>query len=344
MATTNAMQKTNEPNAIQKADNKPAVPNPARELKAYFEKDAVKNKLAEVAAKYFDPKELTRLALLAASRSPDLLKCTQDSILRSLIDAAELGIKPGGTMGRGYLVPRKNKKQGTYECSFDPGWRGLCDIARRSGKVHRIEAHVVFDADEFYVENNPFTTVRHVPFEGNAKQRGNIRAAFGVSEFDTGKTQTEVVYKVDLDKIRAVSAAQNGPWSNWADEMSRKSAVRRLCKYLPYDPLLERAMRLSDEADDNDFQTGAVSVQPMQAKLARQISQRSVSSNVAPNIPLGAPADDDPDLSMSNDEFDPGEQQAAGEPEAAAAPVSDGVERDPNTGEIVPSAEELAGK
>jgi len=125
--------------AIQKAE--PASTG-ANQLKAFFDRVEVRNKLAEVASNHFTADELTRLALLAASRQPDLLKCTQTSVLRALIDAAELGIKPGGVMGRGYLVPRWNNKikPAGLECCFDPGWRGLADIARRSGKVRRIEA------------------------------------------------------------------------------------------------------------------------------------------------------------------------------------------------------------
>src|SRR4051812_48550822 len=93
---------TQTPNgAMQKA-----APAPATSLKDWLEK--AKDRLATVASKFVTPDELIRLALLAGSRQPQLYECSPESILRSLMDAAQLGIRPGGLNGRGYLVPRMN--------------------------------------------------------------------------------------------------------------------------------------------------------------------------------------------------------------------------------------------
>ncbi len=228
--------------------------SPARDLKSYLSLPAVRAKLVEAAGSAMKPDDLVRLTLIAASRTPELARCTFDSVLRALMDAAALGIKPGGLMGRGYLVPRSNKKNGTVECNFDPGWRGLVDVARRSGKIRRIEAHVVYEADEFVVERTPLTSIRHVPTE--TANPGAVRAAYAVAEFTGGEVQIEILYRRDLDKIRRFGA-QNGPWANWYDEMARKSAVRRLCKYLPFDPQLEAAIAAADRADnDGDMDIG----------------------------------------------------------------------------------------
>lgn len=225
------------------------------DLKSFLDAPAVRAKLAEAAGRAMKPEDLIRLALVAASRTPDLKKCSNESILRSLLDAAALGIKPGGLMGRGYLVPRKNNKNNTVECNFDPGWRGLIDIARRSGQIRRIEAHVVYQKDEFHFERNPLTTLRHVPTDD--EDPGPVTRAYAVAEFTGGEVQIEIVPKRDLDKIRKLGAG-GGPWSSWYDEMARKTAVRRLCKYLPYDPQLDAAIEASDRSDG--FDGGVVEV------------------------------------------------------------------------------------
>lgn len=222
----------------------------ARDLKSYLEQPGVRQRLAQAAGGALKPEDLIRLALMAASRNEQLLKCSQDSILRALLDAAALGIKPGGLMGRGYLVPRWNKYIRANECNFDPGWRGLVDIARRSGKIRRIEAHVVFDSDVFEYEMAPLTKLRHIPSED--EDPGEVRAAWAVAELSTGELQIEVMWRRDLEKVRKLGA-ENGPWKDWYDEMARKSVVRRLCKYLPYDPMLDEAVRLADAADPVDF-------------------------------------------------------------------------------------------
>lgn len=254
-------------------------------LKAFLDRPDVRAKLGEVASAHMKADELVRLANMAASRQPELAKCSQASILRALMDAAALGIKPGGLMGRGYLVPRKNKTNGELEATFDPGWRGLIDVARRSGQVKRIEAHVVFEADHFKMMRAPFTSIEHVPSED--ADPGAVRAAYAIAEFVDGSTQIEVLWRRDIDKIRKSSASANGPWATWYDEMARKSAVRRLCKYLPFDPILERALEAATDSDDDIGRDVVPTLEvdrPVQSKrLATKISSRKV--DVAPAAP-----------------------------------------------------------
>ncbi|AKV03168.1 Recombinational DNA repair protein RecT (prophage associated) [Labilithrix luteola] len=276
------------------------------DLKEFLGSDAVRKKLAEAAGKVMRPEDLIRFALVAASRTPDLAKCSKESVLRSLLDSAALNIMPGGLMGRGYLVPRKNTKNNTTECHFDPGWRGLIDIARRGGKVRRIEAHVVHAADVFSYERSPLTTLHHVPSE--LDDPGEIRAAYAVAEFVDGGIQIEVVTRRDLNKIRAMGA-KNGPWSTWGEEMARKTAVRRLCKYLPYDPLLERAMHASDESDVNAFDEVVEVTAP---KKRRRSLDEKVDEVAASMLPPAEP-DSQQDLPVDADfdEADDGTSDAA---------------------------------
>lgn len=266
----------------------------AGDLKSYLDSPAVRAKLGEAAAGAMKPEDLVRLTLIAASRSPDIAKCSRETILRSLMDAAALGIKPGGLMGRGYLVPRKNHKNGTIECCFDPGWRGLIDIARRSGQIRRIEAHVVFEADEFSVTRTPLTNIRHVPSED--ANPGAVRAAYAVAEFTGGEVQIEILYRRDLDKVRKMGAS-GGPWSTWYDEMARKTAVRRLCKYLPYDPQLDEAIRVMDEVDgDTDVALSVVDAAPKPSaakRLAEKLQGRRTGGGEAMLSPAETDASDD---------------------------------------------------
>jgi recombination protein RecT len=261
-------------------------PTPAAQLKNFLESPAVKAKLAAVANKLMKPEDLIRMALMAVSRSPDIANCTQASILRSLIDAAELGIQPGGTMGRGYLVPRMNKKVQPWalECCFDPGWRGLIDVARRSGEIARLEAHVVYAKDTFREEKGIKPVLEHVPYDGD-DDPGPVRKAYAIAFFRDGTYQAEVLRKADIDKIQKSSASANGPWKNWYDEMARKSAVRRLCKYLPYSSQLEKALEKATEAEVEDSMVQDIDVviegKPKGAALADKI--RSRATNGVPN-------------------------------------------------------------
>jgi len=222
-------------------------------IKGYLNSPKVLEKIKECAGQFMGPEEMTRAVLMAVSRQPKLLECTPDSFLRCCMDAAELKIRIGGVQGRGYLVPRYNKKIGAMEACFDPGWRGLTDIARRTGQILSIAAHVVFEADKFEVEFGLHEDIRHIPcLEAN---RGKIVAAYAIAKLRDGATQVEVLTKEDLNRIRAVSTSNSGPWFDWEDEMSRKSAIKRLCKYLPYSVELEKAIVRSNRVDGIDLDT-----------------------------------------------------------------------------------------
>lgn len=213
-----------------------------------------KHRLESVAMAHMRPEEMIRLALLAGSRQPKILECSPESILKALMDSAALGIRPGGLNGRGYLVPRSNRKNGKTECCFDPGYRGLLDIARRSRQLKTIDVHVVREKDAFDVEYGTSPHITHKPYMGN-DDAGAIVASYAIAGLLDGAQQIEVLTRHDLKKIRKCSMASSGPWSDWEDEMSRKSAVRRIVKYLPVEPeiseAMDRALALSDAAEGN---------------------------------------------------------------------------------------------
>ena len=248
-------------------------------LRSFLDNDKFKNQLREISGKFMTPEAMVRLVMVATSKTPKLLECTPQSIMRCLMDAAQLKIQPGGVMGRGYLVPRWNKKTGGNEACFDPGWRGLVDIARRSGQIQSISAHVVYHNDEFRCEYGTDESIKHVPCLD--ADPGPIIGAYAVAKFKDGSTQVEILSKRDLDKIQAVSQSKTGPWGDWEDEMSRKSAVRRLCKYLPFSDEMDRAIEASDRATgtaDFTIDTQGEDVQePVQEAKALAEPARTIS-------------------------------------------------------------------
>lgn len=279
--TTQAIERTNGNGAVQKAA--------PQTLKAFLEGPGVKGKLAEVATRVLKPEDLVRLALMAASRQPELLKCSHTSILRALMDACALGIAPGGTMGRGYLVPRKNRSNGELEASFDPGWRGLCDIARRDPRVKKIDAKVVYDGEDFEYEEGTDQKLVHIPRLDLTGEEAVI-AAYAMAKVDED-WQIVVLRRSEIEKIRNTSASKGGPWASWYEEMAKKSAVRRLCKYLPYNPMLERAMEHATDAESGERTAPdpvATDKQPRAKSLAaslRQKAEHEAESEAPPEEP-----------------------------------------------------------
>lgn len=261
----------------------------SKDLSDYLRSPAVLAKLKEVGDKVLTPDNLVRMTLTAASRTPELLECSQVSILRAMLDAATLKIAPGGR-GRGYLVPRKNNKNNTMECHFDPGWQGMLDIARRSKQIKSIDAHVIYEGEEFELEyglNERFTHKPDLSLAG-----GNVIASYAVAHLMNGGHQLVIVPRRDLDKIRTgKGVAQNGPWATWFDEMAKKTAIRRLCKFLPYEPELQETLEALDAVDGDDIIEVEQEQAPVESRTKRLADK--VRARAMPAADMGLDEDDE---------------------------------------------------
>ena len=240
-------KQTNQNNESQKALAKSA----SQQLKDLLERDNVQQALKSIATKYLTPERITKMVLLAASRQPKLYECSAESLLKAAMTSAELGLECSGTLGRGYLVPFFNSKIQKMECQFIPGYQGLRDLAMRSGKIIKIEAHMVYTKDVFDYQLGSESFVHHKP--SLDEDRGKPLCAYAFAQLkDSGEILLEIMSESEIRKIRNRSKAKDaGPWVTDTDEMRRKCPVRRLAKYLPLDTEeWEKAL----EADNTQFE------------------------------------------------------------------------------------------
>src|SRR2546430_2149817 len=93
--------------------------------------------------RHLDGDRFTRIAVTTLRSTPGLAKCDAMSFLGALMVSAQLGLEPGGPLGQAYLIPFNNQVQ------FILGYRGIIELARRSGQLSSIEAHEVCEKDEF---------------------------------------------------------------------------------------------------------------------------------------------------------------------------------------------------
>lgn len=240
--------------------NLPATANKEK-LKTFGDLlNARKDSFAQVLPKHIKVDRLIRAALLAMSRSPLLLQCTQNSLIQSMMVAAQLGLETDGVLGSAYLVPFRNNKSGEYEAQLIPGYRGLIDLARRSGQIKRIEARVVKEKDKFEFHYGLEPILKHVPcFPADG---GNIIAAYAIAELTDGSTQVEVMSRAEIDGIRGRSKAKDsGPWVSDYGEMARKTVVRRLIKYLPLSVELARAIDIDNRIESGESMNDMIDIE-----------------------------------------------------------------------------------
>lgn len=173
------------------------------------------------------PDRLKLVALTAFTRNPDLLKCTPVSLARAIVEAGQLGLEPTGLLGGAYLVPRGN------EATLLVGYKGLVNLAKRSGEVSRVEARIVREKDAFAYAYGLNARLEHQPYSG-LEDPGKLTHAYAIIHYRDGSSQFEVMSVAEIEAIRARSASpQRGPWVSDYFEMAKKTVLRRALKLAP---------------------------------------------------------------------------------------------------------------
>lgn len=192
------------------------------------------------------PDALIRFALFDYQRSPQLQKCTYESIYLSLIACAQVGLEPGGPKQEAFIVPYNNK--GQYEAQFQIGYRGIITLAKRSGLVSRVVGHIVYEADEFDYDEGSKTFVTH---KRALRDRGDWVAAYAFATQRDGELELEVMSRPDLERVLAHATARyvTPAYRDWQDQMLRKAPIRRLGKRLPLGADFALAMELDAARD-----------------------------------------------------------------------------------------------
>jgi len=178
------------------------------------------------------PERFTRIVLSAISNNKQLQQCTPTSFLAGMMNAAQLGLEPNTPLGQAYLIPYKNK--GTLEAQFQIGYKGLIDLAYRSGQVKTIYAEEVCENDEFEYELGLNPKLVHKPA---VKDRGDVIYYYAVFKLVNGGEGFSVMSMDDVKKHmnRFSKAAQAGfsPWQTNFDEMAKKTVIKKVLKYAP---------------------------------------------------------------------------------------------------------------
>jgi recombination protein RecT len=217
--------------------------NPLASFAGFLEK--IKPQIANALPRHLNADRMARLALTAFSTNPDLQRCSPQSIAASIMTAAQLGLEPG-VAGAGYLIPYK----GT--CTFVPGWRGLVDIASRSGRAS-VWTGIVRDGDDFSYQLGDSPYCRHVPKDSDEDTPwthvyavGRVRDAV----MPVIEVWTRAKVSKHLKRFNRVGDRHYALASDHNLEMyARKVALLQVLKYMPASIELATAIDVDQAAE-----------------------------------------------------------------------------------------------
>lgn len=241
--------------------------------------------------KYLTPERMEKVALNCISKNPGLLNCSPQSLVRSICEAASLGLEPtGGVLGHGYLVPYGK------ECQFLVSYAGLVELARRSGEFQHLEANCVFANDSLTLRYGFNADFSHEPcLRGD---RGEMIGAYCLALFKNGERIVTWMSKEDIDKRRKLS--RGSVWTQWYEEMAIKTVIKRAAKLWPKTPEVCRALEMEVET------APAISPAPMEAQLApsskAELFRQSIQGPSGPATTLPAAAETDAEEFLADEE------------------------------------------
>lgn len=216
--------------------------NGPKTIRQQLESEQFRQAVAKALPKHLTPDRFIRVACTTVMRTPKLANCDQTSFFNALLTLSQLGIEADGR--RAHLIPFENRKRNVTEVQLIIDYKGLAELAMRSGIVSFLHADVVCENDEFDY-NAGQLKAHHIDFK---KPRGNVYAVYALCRFKDGSEKCDVMTRDEVEAVRGRSrAGTNGPWvSDW-NEMAKKTVFRRLSKWLPLSPEFRDAVEADDE-------------------------------------------------------------------------------------------------
>lgn len=257
-------------NIIQKRQNEMKAPE-RKTMQQYIK--SMEGEIKKALPSVITPERFTRIVLSAISVNPKLGSCTPASFLGAMMTSAQLGLEVNTPLGQAYVLPYLNK--GVLEAQFQLGYKGLIDLAYRSGDVEVIQAHVVYENDEFECEYGLDPKLTHKPADTD---RGEPIKVYAVFKTKSGGLGFEVMSMEDVKKHAAKYSKSYGssysPWKTNFEEMAKKTVLKRVLKYAPLKSDFVRAA-VQDETIKKDLSDDMFTV-PNETVLDAEYSEIAV--------------------------------------------------------------------
>lgn len=202
--------------------------NPQQNMKSLLERSWPR--IAAVIGNNLSPQRLYQMYVSTINREPQLANCSVESVLSCFMKCAALGLEPSNVdgLGRAYILPygNKNYRTGQKEATLIIGYKGMIDLARRSGQIRDISARAVHEGDEFTYSYGLNEDLRHVP----CAKPGKLTHVYMIANFKDGGHYFQVMNADEIEAAAKRSPSYGkavSPWKSDYEAMAKKTVIRR---------------------------------------------------------------------------------------------------------------------
>ena len=229
--------------------------------KDFFNSPAVKNKFSEVVSGKSD--QFIASLLSVVNNNKLLNKADNNSILTAAMKAATLNLPIEPSLGSAYIVPFKGQAQ------FQLGYKGLIELAQRSGQYKSINAGVVYKSQ--FKSYDPLFETLELDF---SQPQDEVIGYFACFELLNGfrKITYWTIEEVYNHGKRFSKSFGNGPWKTDFDAMAKKTLLKSIIgTYGPKSVDMQQAIVADNENEDE--KAAPIDVTPQEESLTDLIGE-----------------------------------------------------------------------
>lgn len=233
-------------------------------LQQLMNSGAVMKKLNDVLGSEKKAASFVSSVISVASGNSMLRNANPMTILGSAMVAATLDLPVIPTLGLAYIVPYKGQAQ------FQLGYKGLIELAERSGQFKNIIDEVVYEGQ--LVKKNKFTG--EYVFDEDAKVSDKVIGVMARMDLVNGFSKT-IFWTIEEVEAHANKFSQafrsgyNSPWKTDFEAMARKTVLKALfAKYAPKSVAMQEAIKfdqgvvkVKDSLEEDDLVIDAFDVE-----------------------------------------------------------------------------------
>jgi recombination protein RecT len=195
-----------------------------------------------------------KTAALAVASNPGIQQCEPVSVLKAVYTCARLNLYPDPALHHAAIVPFKNGKTGKREATLIIEYRGLVELAKRANPKLSLRAGTVYENDDYELVEGTYDElkIKKRYWEKGLEDPGQPILFYAIADEGEGRPITLTVPAVEARKIGRASKAgmkRGTPWHDHFERMGEKTAIRRLMRFLRFDPDKDEANRLQQAVE-----------------------------------------------------------------------------------------------
>ena len=203
-------------------------------MAAYLTQDAVKTQINNIVGGKNGTRFITSI-VSAVQTNPALQECTNQSILSAALLGETLNLSPSPQLSYFYMVPFNDTKRGCKVAQFQIGYKGLIQLAIRSGQYKKINVLSLKQGElEYFDPLNEEIKVKLMVDDWDAREKAETIGYYAMFELTNG-FQKAMYWSKEQMEHHALTYSQGYKakkgytfWEKAFDRMAEKTMLKQL--------------------------------------------------------------------------------------------------------------------